>query len=124
MSQDLAENLMQIARTIPLLADFVVFDAESGATAGHWSKSGTEGRDVGPDLGLLKAAELAIEETPLGSATVTVSGKHGSLVIARVTPQYAVALRFDEILSFDWTNYYVQRALRRTLEILSAAPRF
>ena len=112
------EDIAQIARTIPLLARFAVFHVETGALLGSWSQSGVYDSDLSREQRLLLAGESAIHEGARGSTTITVSGRSGSVVVARVSEAYAVALGFDEILSFDWTNYYMQRAIRRTVELL------
>ena len=102
-------ELERVAATVPLLSSLAMVQREDGGVTAQWSRVGTAVMDQ-----TMLAALLPLAAQALGASdhvTLTIASSDQAVVLTELGKRWIVVFVFSEPVSYDWSSYYVRRAL-------------
>jgi len=102
-------ELAKVAATVPLLSSLAMVERENGGVTAQWSRAGAIAMDQTMLAALLPLAAQALGGTD--HVTVTIGSPDQAVVLAELGKRWVVVFGFSEPVSYDWSSYYVRRAL-------------
>lgn len=104
------EELAVVAATVPLLASLTIVKRSDGQVSA-WSHPDAIPLDALTLARLLPAAGGAMGAGGGTDLSLTLASSTQSVVVTELGLAWIVVFGFREAVSYDWTSYYVRRAL-------------